>query len=86
MFLEGGDEVVEGGLEDGEEAEAHEVEADEGREPEDMAGGAPAKHEEAAGEEDRAEHHRGEAGFRDGLVVVGVEFNGVELIVAIKRG
>lgn len=80
--LEGVDEVVERGLEDGEEAEAHAGEADAGRKPEDVRGRCPAEYEEAGSEEDGAEHHGGEAGFGDGFVVVALELAGVEFVVS----
>ncbi len=39
--MEGVDQVVEGGLEDGEEAEAHADKPDEGRDPEYFSRGCP---------------------------------------------
>lgn len=47
-----------------------------------MAVGCPAEDEEAAGEEDRANHHRGEASFGDSAHVVCLEFADVEFVVA----
>lgn len=69
-------------MEDGEEAEAHTDESDHGCDPGDGFGGCPAEDEEAAGEEDGAEHHGWEAGFGDGFVVVLREFFDVEFVVA----
>jgi len=47
-FLERVDQVVERGLEDGEEAEAHAYQPDHGRDPGDAFGGRPAENEEPA--------------------------------------
>jgi len=47
-----------------------------------MGGGRPAEDEETGGEEDGADHHWGEAGFRDGAVVVLNEAAGIEGVIA----
>lgn len=88
-FLERIDEVVQGCLEDGEEAEAHENGADVGCDPGDVlgAGGGevvvagPGEAEEATCEDDGAEHHGWETGFGDGEVVVCFEAGDVEALV-----
>lgn len=80
-LLERVDEVVQRRLEDGEEAEAHEHGADEGPDPVDLRVPRPAEDEEAGGEQDRADHHGGQAGFGDGEVVVGAEALDVEFLV-----
>lgn len=79
--LEGVDEVVQGRLKDGEEAEAHEHEPDAGREPEYLRVGRPSEDEQASCEEERSAHHWWEAGFGYGSVVVCHEASGVEFVV-----
>lgn len=79
--MEGIDEIVEGGLEDCEEAEAHKDGADVGRDPVDIWAAGPAEDEEACGEDDRPEHHGWETGFGNGEVVVLFEAGDVELLV-----
>ena len=88
-FLERVDEVVQGCLEDGEEAETHEDGADVGCDPRDVLGAlggevvvaCPGEAEEAACKDDGAEHHRWETGFGDGEVVVCFEAGDVEALV-----
>lgn len=80
--LERVNEVVERRLENGKEAEAHADEPDHGRDPRGGFLGRPAEDEEPAREEDGANHHWWEAGFGDGFVVVGLEFDDVEFVVA----
>lgn len=82
-LLEGIDEVVQGSLEDGEEAEAHKDGAEDGADPVDAGVIArPSEEEEATGEDDGAEHHGRQTGFGDGKVVVCLEAFDVEVLVA----
>ncbi len=55
--LERVDQVVEGGLEDGEEARAEHDEPDARDDPVDVLAGGPARHELAGAEQDGADHH-----------------------------
>jgi len=48
-----------------------------------VRGGRPAEDKEAGSEEDRADHHWGEAGFGNSAVVVSNEAAGVEGIVSV---
>ena len=56
-LLEGIDEVIQGGLEDGKEPEAHADSANDRSDPMDMGITGPGEDEEASGEDNRAEHH-----------------------------
>jgi len=78
------DEVVEGCLENGEEAKTHADKTDAGCDPEYGAGGRPPEDEEAGCEENGPNHHGWEAGFGDGAVVVCVEFLDVEFVIPMK--
>lgn len=68
VYLEGVDEVVQRGLEDGIEAAPGEVEADDGHDPGDARVRGPARDELAAGEQDRPQHHGREALLGHGVV------------------
>ncbi len=71
-------------MEDSEEAETHADETNHGCDPEYGFGGCPAEDEEAAGEEDGADHHWWEAGFGNGFVAIRFESADVELVVPGK--
>lgn len=86
VLLEGIDEVVQGGLEDGEEAEAHGDGAGVGADPVDVLCAGPAEDEQAGGEEDGSDHHGREAGLRNGEIVVGFEALDVESLVEEVEG
>lgn len=82
-LLEGIDEVVQGSLEDGKEAEAHEDGAEDRADPVDARVIArPSEEEETTGEDNGAEHHGRQTGFGDGEVVVCFEAFDVEVLVA----
>jgi len=80
-LLEGIDEVVERGLEDGEEAEAHAGRADLGADPVHVPRRRPAEDEHTRGEDDGAQHHGREARLGHGAVVVGLVALDVEALV-----
>lgn len=84
--LEGIDKVVESGLEDGEESEAHHHGAENRSDPVDVFRARPAEHEHACGEEDGAQHHGRESCFGHGAVVVRFEAADVVTLVAEVDG
>nr|POE94622.1 hypothetical protein CFP56_16859 [Quercus suber] len=86
VALKGVDEVVERGLEDGEEAEAHEGDGDAGHEPEDRRRARPREHEEARDEDDAAEHHGRQARLGHRPAAVGLPARDVEALVQQVAG
>ncbi|KAG8413361.1 hypothetical protein J3458_012930 [Metarhizium acridum] len=70
--LEGVDEVVEGGLEDGEEAGPEHDEAEARDDPVDGRAGGPSEQELAGAEEHGAQHHGRQPLLGDGAVAGGV--------------
>lgn len=80
-FLERIDEIVQRGLEDGEEAEAHHYGADDRSDPVDVLRACPAKDEHPACEKEGAEHHRWKSGLWDGAVIIRFEAFDVEALV-----
>lgn len=80
------DEVVECGLEDGEEADADEGRADARGDPVHAPTGRPREQEQARGEEDGADHHGWQAGLWHGDVAVESESLRVVALVAEVDG
>lgn len=84
--LEGVDDVVQRRLEDGDDAGPGHDQPDHGRDPVEMGGRRPAREEDAAGEEETADHHGRQAGLGDGEVARRVELADVEVLVAVVDG
>lgn len=80
-LLERVNQVVQRGLENGEEAQAHAGRAELWADPVDFARGRPAEDEQTGREEDGSRHHRREAGLGDGAVVVRLVALDIEALV-----
>nr|POE90601.1 hypothetical protein CFP56_60214 [Quercus suber] len=77
--------VVEGALEDGEEAGADQDDADARRDPVDVRRRGPGEDEDAGRQHDGPQHHRIQAGFGHRFAVVGVNGTDVEALVQSVR-
>ena len=87
VLLKGVDEIVQRGLEDGEEAKANKDGSDDGCDPVNALVRGPAKEEETSRQEDGADHHRWQSSLRHRSPIVGHELLHVELVVPdVERG
>ena len=82
ILLECIDEVIQGCLEDCEEPKAHEEEAHDRSEPEDVFARRPSEDKQPSSEKHGSSHHGREAGLWNGFVAILFEFPGIEFVVS----